>query len=335
MLGESSKDKQSPPIAVLGDSRMSEGFSSSYFEQLAQNERLGSVNLAIPGSSLRVWYYMLKQIDPSRDSFRLLVIPLESYAGTSKSEDLEKRTADLAFVSPFALPISALDLMNTYNSPSAWCQIVAESLFKGYALRADLKEFVLAPSERYKAVRAHELYYRDAERSYKGNPDSLAKLFDRQANGLCTKSDLVILKRISESNDQTKYDGNRELRSRNFWLERIINCYSRSKTTVVIVKLPQSPGRARGGASDGQLSLRSMPNVSVIPSQAFANLEKAQYFFDDLHLNSEGRILFTKQLAGFILSALGSKSAALAQSNLTNLDSRCNVLVSNKKLVTK
>jgi hypothetical protein len=78
-----------------------------------------------------------------------------------------------------------------------------------------------------------------------------------------------------------------------------------------------------------------MPNVSVIPSQAFANLEKAQYFFDDLHLNSEGRILFTKQLAGFILSALGSKSAALAQSNLTNLDSRCNVLVSNKKLVTK
>src|SRR5437016_635586 len=65
------------PILLLGDSRMNEGFSAKIADGLAGGLRF--VNAAVPGSSLRTWYYILRAADPGRDRYSGIVVPLDDF----------------------------------------------------------------------------------------------------------------------------------------------------------------------------------------------------------------------------------------------------------------
>jgi hypothetical protein len=60
-------------VLVLGDSRMAEGFSAAVADKLSSG--LKFVNLAEPASSVNVWDYMLREVDPTRRRYRAIVVP--------------------------------------------------------------------------------------------------------------------------------------------------------------------------------------------------------------------------------------------------------------------
>ena len=53
-------------VLVLGDSRMAEGFSTAVADKLGSVDGLKFVNLAEPASTMNIWDYILREVDPTR-----------------------------------------------------------------------------------------------------------------------------------------------------------------------------------------------------------------------------------------------------------------------------
>jgi hypothetical protein len=95
------------------------------------------------------------------------------------------------------------------------------------------------------------------------------------------------------------------------WIERFIELYRGSQTTLVFLRmpaevLPQADEIRRTGPFASYMPLlRNSPGVKVMDEDAFYNLEDPQYFFDTLHMNHEGRVRFTNKLSSWVADVLG------------------------------
>jgi len=65
------------PVLVLGDSRIAEGFSAKVADGVGHG--VNFVGAGVPAASLRAWFYILREADPSRDSFSAVVLPVDDY----------------------------------------------------------------------------------------------------------------------------------------------------------------------------------------------------------------------------------------------------------------
>jgi len=86
-----------PQVMVIGDSRIAEGFSGPIAEKAAGN-RIHFWNFGIGGISPRVWYYMLRDGDPTRRRFSAIVMALDRYTDEDGWDSWSDRTIDLNFV---------------------------------------------------------------------------------------------------------------------------------------------------------------------------------------------------------------------------------------------
>ena len=62
-------------VLVLGDSRMAEGFSAAVADKLSSVAGFKFVNLAEPASSVNIWPYMLREVDPTTRRYWAIVVP--------------------------------------------------------------------------------------------------------------------------------------------------------------------------------------------------------------------------------------------------------------------
>jgi hypothetical protein len=84
------------------------------------------------------------------------------------------------------------------------------------------------------------------------------------------------------------------------WLDKLGSRYAGSPTKLVFIRIPARPFDAplkHQVHRDSINSIARLGNVIVEPENEFAFLEKPEYFFDDVHLNSVGRKIFTKLLS--------------------------------------
>jgi len=93
------------------------------------------------------------------------------------------------------------------------------------------------------------------------------------------------------------------------WLGKIVDLYAGTKAKIVFLEMPRGPvARMESGVPAYVLdSLRSRPNVQVLPVDAFHDLERPELFADGLHLNRAGRPLFSQRLAQRLLELRGGE----------------------------
>ncbi len=268
-------------IAVLGDSRIAEGFSA----RVADGQQPGwrFLNAAVPGSTPRCWYYLLRDLDPQVGRFKKIVLPVDSYEDEDGPWEWADRTLDVNILAARLRLEDTLSFAASFHSAEARWNALLVCLLKGLALREDLQAFLAHPASRLDKAALYRASGAEWTYNYDGNPKNLVG------------STLPDPSRRQPSPQTGLYGAYRRA-----WFGRILSRYKDSGTAIVFLRLPRGPVVPPVGHAGPGSSIRGFTGVTVLPESLFNALEAPEYFFDELHLNARGRQLFSTQLAGVL-----------------------------------
>jgi hypothetical protein len=301
-------------IAVVGDSRVGEGFSPKGFHEVYSQEDTAAISLGIPGSTPRVWRYLLKKIDPQRNRFRIIAIQLLSYDDLYKFGYNKNYALDHQFIAPL---LGYEDIFSYVTS------------FEGYQNR--LSAFWPA-AFKWRAYREHiksSLYFIERFVNYTKHMDNILKQIYKSTGkttsmkGLLVKDGVVIsapahmdkpqldlLNTYIELSKQTQKYQKEQLANYEYekvWITKIIEDYQDSQTKIVFFRIPDSPIFFPPSPNDKRTLLKqwsSYKHVWILPENLFTPLEKPEFFAEMVHVNNRGRALFTAMLSHVLIDIL-------------------------------
>lgn len=291
-------------VLVFGDSRIAEGFSGAVANQAVEGSGLHFDNAAVPATSPRSWYYSLRGLDSASRHYYAAVFTVTSY----DDEDGENHATNAMDLRSVTGRLRLSDFNDFVMSYPAWKpreQIAWGFFLKGLVYRQDVQAFLENPARRLKQVDEYQRYGREWKDGYTGRGPSLAGLKVDWRTRTVTGPPGVDPERYARETDWMKNpewpQRGLEEEYRRVWFGRLI-AYSRSRgTRVIFVRVPRAPA-PRPDALVHTLShtirdIAAPPAVTLLDEHAFDNLERPGYFFDDVHMNSAGRNLFSVELA--------------------------------------
>ena len=290
-----------PRMTIVGDSRIAECFSETTADSLA-GDRWRFVNAALPGSTPRLWYYILREIDPEKDRNSLVVVPLQDYPDIDPSENLANRMLDIRVA---ILHLGLSDLPNLLPSFDDWgsrFRVARAVLLKGGLLKEDVQDFILDPSRRFSRIELYRQGWPHWRHTYTGKEGSLEGVRYDPVSGEFTfppsLSEQQRAQLVRSVKEPPQRGSMRSYRQR--WLTALVDYYRGTSTRVVFLRMPRGPVvasyRKQPQKTGVVTDLARRPHVRMLPEDLFDELEQPRYFFDTLHLNSRGRERFTRIL---------------------------------------
>ena len=271
---------------------MGEGFSARIADRSA-GPGVRFLNGSIPGASVRAWYYLLREVDPQRNAFSAIVLPVEGYDDEDGPWDRDDNVNDVRIVESALRIGDVVEFTRSFRKWDARWQAFREAMLKGLVYRNDLRDFLAHTEARLTRVEASNAHAADWSYDYAGRNQE----FD-SAN-----QEIQAMIRRPPSPQTGIYK-----RYRTYWLGKLMAPYAGNATRFLIVRAPRNPlPIARYPRYDAQSSIRSMAsrrNVVVADEHLFDDLEQPRYFFDPLHMNSVGRQAFSSRLAALVLQRL-------------------------------
>jgi hypothetical protein len=299
-----------PEVLLVGDSRIAEGFSARAADA-ASGDRIRFWNFGIGGATPRVWYYILRDADPTRRRFAAIVLALDHYSDQDSADSIQDRFIDLNFVIGRLRLSDCEDFASSMLSTEYKERALSGCLLKGIPLRRDAQEFLRHRRDRIKRTkdnRVNGLGYIDA---YGGREENLlglsADFVHRTIHfppGLTAgRHDTIQSTLLPDPAPQT----GETTRYRKLWLGRILDLYNDSPTRIVFLELPRAPLPRPESPQPPRFLQWALgrPRVSALPSGTFRDLERPELFFDGLHLNKIGRALFTERIAAQVPPLIG------------------------------
>jgi hypothetical protein len=299
-----------PEVLVVGDSRIAEGFSAPA-AGTADGNRIRYWNFGIGGATPRIWYYELRDGDPTRRRFAAIVLALDQYSDQDSVDSIQDRFIDLNFVIGRLRLSDCADFASSMKTREYQARALSGCLLKGIALRRDAQEFLRHRKDRLKRAKDWRVNGLGYVNGYPGHAEDLRGLSADFVNrtihfppGLDTERHdtvqaMVMREPAPQTGETTQY--------RKLWLGRIIDLYKDSPTQIVFLELPRAPlpiPESPQPAAFLEWALRR-PHVSAVPSSTFRDLERPEMFFDGLHLDSVGRGIFTERIATRIPELIG------------------------------
>lgn len=297
-------------IVGIGDSRMA--LVPRVANDIAAETGYTFATIAVAGTTPRVWYYMLRSIDPGADRYSAIVFGMNSYDDAELLEDRTNRDYDNRFL--FAR-LGLRDLVEYSGSFSEWqhrWEATRFILFRGSAYNLDFQDFLLNPAFRIR-------YARDSrENSHHWIYDYVAPSktmegvsIDWAARTMTVPPDRAMDKRMYEAAllDPLPTDAGRESVYLRVWLGRIYERYRGTRTRLVFLRLPRGPwvrpDLPPHNPRSSTRELASRPEVALIDEHRFDYLERPDLFQDQLHLNESGLEQFSQTLAREMRALLG------------------------------
>lgn len=275
--------------------------------------------IAVPGTSPRCWYYLLRDVDPTARRYAAILIPSDDYDDRDVGEDLADRVADLHYLAARLRVRDLIEFPASYRDPAARVVAGYNILLRGLVYRRDLQRFLLHPADRLENVRAHRRHSAEWNYGYTGDERSLRGLFvDWEARTIrfpdgvppALRDNLRDELLPSSSPPATGTTHEFQLR----WLGRIVDRYRGSGTRLVFLRLPRRPlirpGAIPANPNGAVRQLARRDGVTVIDEQFFGELERPEWFCDALHLNADGSVRFTRMLVEETSRILASNGGA-------------------------
>jgi len=292
-------------VLVLGDSRIAEGFSPTLANELGSPAGLKFVDLAEPAASANTWYYMVREVDPTRRRYAAIVIPY--------GIGYEPNSADPLRISMTAPLLRYGDCFHFASGFQRWSgrfRAFVACILRGSAYQDDVVDLLSHPVARIKSIQLADKMRSRSE--YKGRDYDLVGTSYNATTGQVTfapkltEAQRLAFRKslIRPSQSDTEYS----LKLQRDWIPRIMNRYSHSPTAIVLTPLPRGPFLELGGFSKGYESV--LPTSVIqrtsfsLPGHTFEFLEKPEYYFDAFHLNAKGRQKFTETLVSELLGRL-------------------------------
>ena len=295
-------------VLVLGDSRIAEGFSAALANELGSPAGLKFVSLAEPAASANTWYYMVREVDPSKRRYWAIVIPY--------GLGYEPNSADALRISMTAPLLRYLDCFHFASGFQRWSgrfRAFTACILRGSAYQDDVVDLLEHPAQRIKSLQQARATMH-SRAVYKGRDyDLVGTTYDASTGKVAFAAKLTEAQRlafrrslIQPSQADTEYS----IKLQREWIPRIMNRYSNSPTAIVLTPVPRGPFVELPGFFPGYGSV--LPS-SVIDRTRFSPqggtfdfLEKPEYYFDAFHLNAKGRQRFTETLVSELVERLRS-----------------------------
>jgi hypothetical protein len=291
-----------PQVLVVGDSRIGEGFSARDAEK-AVSGREHFINFGVPGSSLRVWYYLIRDADPGRNRFSQIVLALDHFTDEDWGEDPRDRLSDMNYLAGRLRLADCYDFAKSFADQKLRRGILTQCYIRGIPFRADVQSFLKDIPDRLTRTqdwRANGMGYVDG---YGGKPEDLTGLtVDREKHEIHFPPNLqdwqttsirhtVFPDAAPQTGALSKY--------RKKWLGRILDLYKGSSTKIVLIQIPRAPWQTPDSKVPRRFidSVAANPNLKLLPADTFQDLERPEVFADGLHLNHTGRPIFSERLA--------------------------------------
>ncbi len=319
-------EKERPPsglkeILVLGDSRIAEGFSATLANELGFDGGLTFVSLAEPAASANTWYYMIREVDPTKQRYAAIVIPYGLGYEPNNADPLR-----ISMTAPLLQYGDGFHFASGFQRWSGRFRAFIASILRGSAYQDDVVDLLAHPIARITNVRQANTTHSRSE--YRGRDyDLVGTSYDASTGQVTFAPKLTETQRlafqkslIQPSQSDTEYS----LKLQRDWIPRIMNRYTNSPTAIVLTPLPRGPFLELGGFSKGYESV--LPGAITektsfsLPGHTFEFLEKPEYYFDAFHLNAKGRQKFTEKLVSELMSRLrATNSKSTDNSGLSGL----------------
>lgn len=297
-------DAKKKNILIIGNSRIGEGVSAKLANNAINNNEYNFVVLGLPGTTPRVWFYILNNIDKNASKFFAVYLMAENYSDTAE-ENYNDREIDTSYLAA----ILTLNDVSTYpasfddekKSADAYHNI----LFPIAPLQKDIMQFLKNPHARINEVKLWRKDYMKWIADYNGRSERLPDL-DQLTNAPVALAQLADWQRpgmewyfraVPKCNQEYLHS----FRYNSRWFGAISEHYSRSAVRVGVFMIPRGPYHHQQGCESklkGSLAvLQRKGRIDLISSDIATVLERPEYFFDHLHINGAGRSLFSKNLA--------------------------------------
>jgi hypothetical protein len=297
-------------VLAIGHSRM--GLRARAANEMEAETGYHFATIAMPGSTPRAWYYMLRDVDPTARRYAAILIGADEY-DDEDFEDLSNREMDIRYVTPLLGWADVLPFAASYPEWSTRWEAGRAALFKGYAYRADFQDFLAHHRDRMKQL---EVARREnAARRYNeiwgsGSVAGLSVDWETRTIHFPEGSteaqqqmlrEVLLRARIEQTGLRGQY-----LRQ---WYGRIVEHYRGSRTKILFLRLPRGPvvqpiPVASKTAVARELA-RSSAHVRLIAEHAFDCLEQPRFFGDAMHLNHAGSQEFSRLAARETARELG------------------------------
>lgn len=307
------RERQRPPttarnVLVLGDSRVTEGFAAQQ-ANAAAGPGWEFINGAVPGLTACTWYYMLREIDPDKNRYFAIILPVEYRdveprpAPADRPGEYLEKTRDIHLAAPLLRYTDAISFASSYGSWTNRYRAFAACVLRGFAYQSDVLDLVEHPFERVKRLgQADKTAH--AQETYAGSKQNLVGVqYDPKSETITTPPQVtpavkaMLERSIAKRTPQGSADW---VAYRKRWVGAILRRYANSETRIVLMQLPRGPF-VRPAASPAEESstmgeLIQNPSTVVLSQDRFADLESPEFFFDALHPNALGRQRITDAL---------------------------------------
>ena len=300
-----------PEILVLGDSRIAEGFSARTAAESAGG-RYEFWNIGVPGTSPRIWYYMLRDALSDRRAPAAVVVGLDHYSDVDGIERPQSRVSDTNFLAGRLTLADCYDFAASVETTEFWSPPLVGCLFRGLALRADVHDFLLHPRARIRRARDFRIHGHGYIDGYGGKQEVLTglrvdmakrtfyfppELKDSQKQSITNTLRFEV---AAQTGDVTRY--------RRQWLGRLTGLLAGSRTRLIFVEMPRGPLPFPDATEPARFVNQAVTQrgVSALPADLFHDLERPDLFADGLHLNAAGRDMFSTRLGKRVAAELGA-----------------------------
>lgn len=298
-------------VLTIGDSRM--GFFPRYADEMKPQVAYKFATIATPGATPRDWYYMLRDVDPTRRRYSAIVIAMDDYNDPETWEDYANRPTDLHYVIARLGWKDLVEFSASHHDPALQWTAARGIVLKELVYKTDFQDFLLHPKKRLADVRLSRRESRHWFYSYVGTTDSVKDVrIDWTARQIVTppgfdagnKAEFekqFLAPRAPEHGQHSAY-----LKQ---WLGKIYDLYQGSGTRIIFIRLPRGPFLRpdqppfNANSSVRQLAMR--PGVILSPEHFFDCLELPELFVDPYHLNGPGQGEFSRMLAKHVEQLLG------------------------------
>ena len=304
------RDPARKNVLVFGNSQIGEGFSARTADEASGRPDLHFINASVPGTSPRVWNYILREVDPNGDRFAAvaLMVPYDTFG---IRVDPANYPLDTSYTLPLLRASDLGDFPASFHAADQRERARRAILFPLQAMREDFLAFLANPPHRLRKARKYWPGWLGAVQQWHGHDQSIPAMEIDPASGQPVSWDGCSTELIPHLRDyfgalhNANY-GTPELQAQNNaylreWISRIAQRYRAHGVPVIVFVVPRGPWHKQlapvPSASGAIAELRDADDILTLPGDAFVELEQPQYFFDQLHMNHEGQQKFSKMFA--------------------------------------
>ena len=280
-------------VVTLGDSRF------AYYPRVA-NEQKATTGFAfrhagVAGTDARAWYYMLRDLDPTRQAYRAIVIGVDDYDDEDGAYDIGDDLATLHYVAARLRFNDVIPFALSFGDSQARWEAFRGSLLKGTVFQRDILAFLTHPAKRLADVKLTNGGYEEWTYGFVDTDRNVVGLKIDWTNFTAT---------VPPGNDALRDQLDRFVLYRPYpqtgkraafrrkWFGQLLDCYRGTPTKIIFVRLPRGPiPRPDNLVRKKSSSIREFaarPGVLLLDEHAFDSLETPELFKDAFHLNNQG-----------------------------------------------